>query len=142
MGRENLFISIYESNSRDRTQTFLHGFDQSLSNLNVDHRILTVENDPGAQWPYGTSPERIKFLAHARNMAMEPLQSPDDSVRLPDWEGFTKVIFLNDIQFRWQDIVRLIGTRIEGKEDEEYDLACAMDFGSSGERAFLSILLL
>jgi len=128
-----VFLSIYESNSWDGTQAFLQGFNQTLSNLNVDHRILSVDNDPGAEWPYGTSPERIQFLAHARNMALEPLQSPNDSIRLPDWQTFTKVIFLNDIHFRWQDIVNLIGTRVVGKEDEEYDLACAMDFGSSGE---------
>lgn len=115
----------------------MHGFNQSLSELNVRHRILSIDNDPGAQWPYGTSPERIQFLAHTRNMAMEPIQSPDDSVRLPDWQEYTKVIFLNDIEFRWQDIVNLITTRIEGQEDEGYDLACAMDFGSSGKLAVI-----
>jgi hypothetical protein len=133
VGRRNVFLSIYESNSWDGTQTFLQTFNQSLSNLDIDHRILTVKNDPGAEWPYGTSPERIQFLAHARNMAMEPLQSSDDLIRVGNWQDFTKVIFLNDVQFRWQDIINLISTRIKGKEDQEYDLACAMDFGSSGK---------
>jgi hypothetical protein len=132
VGRHDLFVSVYESNSWDQTQTLLHGFNQSLSDLNVRHRILTVDNDPGSQWPYGTSPERIQFLAHARNMALEPLQSSDDSIRLSDWREYTKVIFLNDIVFRWQDIVDLITTRLEGKEEQDFDVACAMDFGSSG----------
>jgi hypothetical protein len=66
-------------------------------------------------------------------MAMEPLQSSDDLIRVGNWQDFTKVIFLNDVQFRWQDIINLISTRIKGKEDQEYDLACAMDFGSSGK---------
>lgn len=133
MGRHNLFLSIYESNSSDGTQNFLNGFRSSLTDLDVRYRILSVDNDPGSQWPYGTSPERIQFLAHARNMAIEPLQSQDDSIRLLDWQEFTKVIFLNDIQFRWQDIVSLIATRIKGEEDLAYDLACSMDFGSSGK---------
>jgi len=105
-----------------------------MANLDVNHRILSVQDDPGDQWPYGTAPERIQFLAHARNMALEPLQSPDNSVRLPNWQEYTKVIFLNDIVFRWQDIVNLIATRVEG-EEEGYDMACAMDYGSSGKFA-------
>lgn len=102
-----------------------------MTNLDLNHRILSVQDDPGGQWPYGTAPERIQFLAHARNMALEPLQSPDNSIRIPNWQEYTKVIFLNDIVFRWQDIVNLIATRVEG-EEEGYDMACAMDYGSSG----------
>jgi hypothetical protein len=103
-----------------------------MANLDINHRIFSVQDDPGGQWPYGTAPERIQFLAHARNMALEPLQSPDDSIRLPNWKEYTKVIFLNDIVFRWQDIANLIATRVEGEEGG-YDMACAMDYGSSGE---------
>ena len=63
---------------------------------------------------------------------MEPLQSPDDSVRLPDWNEFTKVIFLNDVLFDWPAIVRLLGTSVDGGE-ADYDLACGIDYGQSGE---------
>jgi hypothetical protein len=65
---------------------------------------------------------------------MEPIQSTDDDVRIPDWRDYTKVIFLNDIRFKWEDIVKLILTELPGAASEEngYDLACAMDFGSSG----------
>lgn len=104
-----------------------------MTRLGVDHRILSVADDPGHQWPYGTSPERIAFLAKCRNKAMEPIQDPDQALRIPDWREYTKVLFLNDIHFRWQDMVKLILTRLEGQsEGEEYDLACAMDFGASG----------
>lgn len=131
VGRHDVFLSIYESNSEDQTQTLLRGFNESMANLEVNHRILSVQDDPGGQWPYGSAPERIQFLAHARNMALEPLQSSDNSIRLPNWQEYTKVIFLNDIVFRWQDIANLIATRVEG-EEEGYDMACAMDYGSSG----------
>ena len=138
VGRHDVFLSIYESNSEDETQTLLHGFNESMANLEVNHRILSVQGDPGGQWPYGSAPERIQFLAHARNMALEPLQSPDNSIRLPNWQEYTKVIFLNDIVFRWQDIANLIATRVEG-EDEGYDMACAMDYGSSGKSNYTSL---
>jgi hypothetical protein len=66
---------------------------------------------------------------------LEPLQSPNNSIRLPDWQKYTKVIFLNDIVFRWQDIIELIASRVEGEnEDKGYDLACAMDFTASGKQ--------
>jgi hypothetical protein len=89
--------------------------------------------DEGETWPYGTSPQRIEFLARLRNKAMEPIQSADSDVRIENWGEFTKVIYLNDIRFEWEDIVRLIATRVEGKENEDYDVACAMDFGEYGE---------
>lgn len=57
-------------------------------------------------------------------------------MRLANWQEYTKVIFLNDIVFRWQDIVKLIATRVEGEEDKEYDMACAMDFSYSGKSAY------
>lgn len=65
---------------------------------------------------------------------MEPIQSIDDDIRIPDWRDYTKVIFLNDIRFKWQDIIKLILTELPGSanQGEGYDLACAMDFGSSG----------
>lgn len=137
MGRYDVYVSVYESNSWDGTKEFLKRFDNSLTDLGVKHRIVTVDNDPGKHWPYGTSPERIAFLAKCRNKAMEPIQSADDDVRIPDWQDYTKLLFLNDIRFQWQDIVTLIGTKGEGDEkrdgEPDYDLACAMDYGSSGQ---------
>ena len=135
VGRENTFVSIYESNSQDSTKHLLSILDQTLSNIGVEHRIITTDDDKH-WWPYSTSAERIVYLANARNIAMRPLQSEDDDVRLADWESYTKVVFLNDIWFLWQDIVRLLATKVgEGDPDEppDYDLACAMDFGWSGE---------
>lgn len=65
---------------------------------------------------------------------MEPLQSADDNVRLPDWEEFTRVIFINDVIYKWESVVRLIATRLDEDETKpgEYDLACGLDFAISG----------
>ena len=86
-------------------------------------------------WPCETAPERIQYLANARNMAIEPLQSENSTIRLPDYESYDKVLFINDILFSYQGIIRLLATDLEGDESRppNYDLACAMDFGSSGE---------
>lgn len=127
-------MSIAESNSKDRTKYLLDEFDRSLTNLNIPHHI-SIEDNTDRWWPYGTAPERVTYLAGVRNKALEPLQSPNDKLRLVDNTLFTKVVFLNDIFFSWQGIIRLLATRIDGREDlpSDYDLACAMDFGHSGE---------
>lgn len=133
VGEQNVFISIAESNSKDGTKLLLSDFDNLLTNLNIPHRI-TLETNSDRSWPYGTSPERISYLAAVRNKALEPIQSDNESIRLSDAESFTKVVFLNDIYFSWQSIVRLLATRLDGRTDlpSDYDLACAFDYGESG----------
>ncbi|KAK4687636.1 alpha-1,3-mannosyltransferase, partial [Tremellales sp. Uapishka_1] len=133
LGEENVFISIYESNSQDRTRSLLRGFGGTLSNAQIRHQI-TSEDDGDRWWPYGTAPERIGYLAKARNAALAPLQSHDQHQRLDDYHSYTKIIFLNDVFFSWQSVIRLLATRIDGDPSQppDYDLACGMDFGWSG----------
>lgn len=73
---------------------------------------------------------------------MEPLQSEDDGVRLPDWQDFTRVVFINDVIYKWESVVRLIATRMDEDESKagEYDLACGLDFAISGEQDLCSIM--
>ncbi|KAK4683508.1 alpha-1,3-mannosyltransferase, partial [Tremellales sp. Uapishka_1] len=133
LGEENTYISIFESNSKDQTRPMLDKFRMKLVTRGIPHRIVSEDTEE-RWWPYATSPERIEYLARARNRALEPLQSPDESIRLPDYDSFTKIIFLNDIYYTWQSIIRLLATRLDGDPSmpADYDLACAMDFGSSG----------
>lgn len=139
VGENNVFISIAESNSKDRTKPLLADFDDLLTSLNIPHRI-TLEVNSDRTWPYGTSPERISYLAGVRNKALEPLQSENENVRLADAQSYTKVIFLNDIYFSWQSIFRLLATRLDGRNDlpPDYDLACAFDYGEAGASSFES----
>jgi len=134
VGVNNTFISIYESNSWDATKPLLSQLDHTLNTLDLPHRIVS-RDDEARWWPYGTSPERINFLARARNQALLPLQSSDPQTRLEEYDQFTKVIFLNDVQFTWESIVRLVATRVDGDESKagDYDLACGIDYASSGE---------
>ncbi|WRT63900.1 uncharacterized protein IL334_000826 [Kwoniella shivajii] len=129
LGHENVFVSIYESNSHDSTKMLLSSLNQTLFEMDVGRRIVTAQDDRHS-WPYNTSPERIGYLANARNKALEPIQSPSSDVRLSDHQAFTKLIFLNDVFYTWKSIVRLLDTHIDGKD--EYDQVCAMDFGTSG----------
>ena len=94
-----------------------------------------MEDKSDRWWPYGTAPERIQYIADARNTALEPLQSANATVRLDNHYTYSKVIFLNDIIFSYESIVRLIATRLDGDTSlpPDYDLACAMDYGSSGK---------
>jgi hypothetical protein len=113
----------------------MHKFSQKLTHANIPHRFVS-ETDDKRHWPYSTSQERIQYLADARNKAMEPLQSEDDSVRLPDYNEFTRVVFINDVIYKWESVVRLIATRMDEDESKagEYDLACGLDFAISGKR--------
>ncbi|WVR03663.1 hypothetical protein IAU60_000658 [Kwoniella sp. DSM 27419] len=131
LGRENTFVSIYESNSRDNTKTLLSVLNNTLSNLSINHRIITADDDKHS-WPYPTSRERIAYLATARNKALEPIQSADDSVRIGDWQEYTRLLFLNDVWYNWQSMARLLDTRIGDEEVPDYDQACAFDFSTSG----------
>ncbi|TXT04902.1 hypothetical protein VHUM_03985 [Vanrija humicola] len=131
LGPSNTFVSIYESNSKDKTPELLADFATRLTHLGVANRV--VSENTTRWWAYGTSPERIGFLSAARNKAIEPLQSADAELRLPDYHEFTKVVFLNDIFFSWQSAVRLLTTSLDGKPGEDgYDLACGTDFHGAG----------
>lgn len=142
MGPERTFVSIFESNSVDTTPQLLKAFGDQLNDAGVQHRIISDVTE--RWWPYGSGPERIGLLADARNRALEPLQSADPDVRHPEYTQFTKVLFLNDIVFSYDAAVRLLATSLDDEEGEdEYDLACAMDFGVTGESrrsALLSLL--
>ncbi|WRT63898.1 uncharacterized protein IL334_000824 [Kwoniella shivajii] len=137
LGTENTFVSIYESNSRDSTKELLSTFNNTLENLSISHRIITAENDDH-WWPYSTAVERIEYLAKARNVALEPIQSKDDNIRIANHQHFTKILFLNDIWFKWESIIELLDTRYiddtTGQQSDfgDYDQVCAMDFAISG----------
>ncbi|KAL0094563.1 glycosyltransferase family 69 protein [Phycomyces blakesleeanus] len=109
LGASNVYLSIYENGSQDRTKSILEKYDQHLNLLQIPHRIVTstVEKDENAR--------RIVALAGLRNYLLEPLLDQDPK---PD-----KILFLNDIIFKASDAIELLETY-----DGEYDAMCAMDF--------------
>jgi len=140
LGRENVFISIYESNSKDRTKELLGQFDQELTFRNISHSILT--DDVGDHVEAGLSEKagRIKYLAHARNLAMASLYSSShsdgassdtttnsSSNRSEFQRKYDKVIWLNDVFFKKKDVLELLATN-----GGFFDQTCGLDFQPLG----------
>lgn len=125
LGPENVFVSVVESYSQDKTPDLLRQLDLSLAKLHVPHRILI--QDIATEKPEDLSfDNRIEFLAAVRNRAMEPLVERG---------GYDKVLFSNDVFVEPESIIELIETA-----DGNYDFACAMDFNHFG--CVLSTLVL
>jgi alpha-1,3-mannosyltransferase len=128
---DNIYISIYESNSSDGTQELLKAFALVLAARGVRHRIICGSEK--RQWGELNSVERIQFLKGVRNKALEPLASLDPLVRLDDaqrWQS-GRTLFLNDILFDWKDAVKLLNDRTD--DGHEFDMICGIDYGPVGE---------
>jgi hypothetical protein len=124
---------VAESNSLDGTAERLRQWGQKLEANGFRNRIDTRSQE-GRWWPYGTSPERIDYLAQARNFALQPLSHNDSSIRLADAASWTKVVFMNDIFFDAASVVRLLASRVDDDASQagDYDAVCGVDFGWSG----------
>ncbi|KAI9066934.1 glycosyltransferase family 69 protein [Trametes sanguinea] len=117
LGTDNVFVSIVENYSSDRSPDLLREFAKELDALNVKHRVLvqdeTVKKPEHVEWN-----ARIEFLAAIRNQALEPLVASG---------GYDRVLFSNDIFIEPESILELLATK-----DGEYDFACGLDFGHFG----------
>ncbi|CAG8089530.1 unnamed protein product [Penicillium nalgiovense] len=131
LGRENVFISIYESGSYDNTKDALRELDWELERMRVPRNItlspVTHEDElaapaEGEGWirtpDGGKQLRRVPYLARIRNLSLLPLQ---DLAR----QGITfdKILFLNDIVFTPNDVLKLLDTN-----GGEYAAACSLDF--------------
>ncbi|CAO2657582.1 Nn.00g037080.m01.CDS01 [Neocucurbitaria sp. VM-36] len=131
LGIGNVFVSIYESGSYDDTKDALRELDATLEGLQVRKSIMLSDvshADEVARQPtdHGwiktldgeTHLRRIPYLASIRNKVFEPLE------RLAaGGEHFDMILFLNDIVFSSEDVLRLLDTN-----GGEYAAACSMDF--------------
>jgi Cryptococcal mannosyltransferase 1 len=124
----NVYFSLLENGSKDNTRKVLEDFE---SNLDIPHRFQFCNFTGSSNWKldriledsmkalYKLRPYfRYQKMAAIRNAAIEPLYSLKFNNTLP-----VKVIFLNDIYFRSDDILKLIRTN-NGK----YDIVCGLDF--------------
>lgn len=106
-GRENVFVSIYESGSWDKSKDALKFLDSQLSKLNVSRSIILDEKTHADQIAADPAPEgwiqvsrgrpelrRIPYLAKLRNTVLEPLKELSKN-----GIQYDKVIFLNDVVF-------------------------------------------
>ncbi|KAJ2157861.1 hypothetical protein GGF46_004197 [Coemansia sp. RSA 552] len=110
LGRQRIFLSIYENGSTDRTKSILRGFDETLRSLEIPHCIIA---DPR---PRPRSYHRIDYMAHIRNRALQPLY---------EQEGvYERVVFLNDIFFCLPDLFELL---LQSRVHRAH-LTCGEDF--------------
>lgn len=113
-GKENIYISIVENKSTDKTKKILSKWKSDLDKKGVNNNIkigfkenIKKEND-----------ERITYLSFLRNEVLSDLYKNNN---------FTKIIFLNDILFVAEDIINIVSTN-----QENYDMVCAFDYEGIG----------
>jgi hypothetical protein len=107
LGRENVFISVYESGSWDNSKGALQELDTMLERQGI-RRNITLSDvthldemssaNKGAGWvdtPRGRKElRRIPYLSRLRNLTLQPLQD-----LYTQGERFDKILFLNDVIF-------------------------------------------
>ncbi|KAL6053415.1 Cryptococcal mannosyltransferase 1-domain-containing protein [Balamuthia mandrillaris] len=109
-----IYLSIYESGSRDETPLWLALMGVELENLGVPHRIISEPTEER-----GLDMHRIEFLAQVRNKALEPLYDGPEGY-------YDQVLFINDVFFKAEDALRLL--------IYETDMSCGLDFNYNGDR--------
>jgi hypothetical protein len=112
LGKEKVYVSILENgDSKDNTAKKLNEFKSELNEMNVQNLIITERIINKKSF------NRIGFLQRIRNKVIEPMLKrlnwkPDEFL----------IIFINDIIYKWQDIIKLIMTN-----EMQYDMACGLD---------------
>ena len=124
LGKENVIVSIYENgDSTDKTRKYLKFFENYL----INHKVVNVINTEKIEEKNGM--DRIRFLARLRNRSLDFLY------RIADLDfSNTKIIFINDIIYRYEDIIKLIATN-----NGDYDAVCGMDYYESFYDTWASI---
>ena len=124
LGPENVIVSIYENgDSIDKTRKYLDFFESYL----INHKVVNVINLEKIEEKEGV--DRIRFLARLRNRSLDLLYKIGDL----DFSN-TKIIFINDIIYRFEDIIKLLATN-----NGNYDSVCAMDYYESFYDTWASI---
>lgn len=132
LGRENVFISIFESGSWDASKSLLGELDEKLVDMDVKRNITLGEGTHEEFVSQRSGKEegwvrtnrgkqemrRIPYLAKLRNQGLSELERLSEA-----GTGFDKVLFLGDVVFRVEDVLTLLETN-EG----EYAAACSLDF--------------
>ena len=126
LGDKNVIISIVENgDSKDNTSKYLKEFRSYLSQKNILNKFYLEKNieDPRKiNKPFEKySRLRIEYFAKLRNKCLDFLYE------LPEIDfNKTIIIFLNDIVFKYEDIINLLSTN-----KEDYDVVCGLDMNDN-----------
>jgi hypothetical protein len=123
LGKKNVIISIVENeDSIDKTRDYLREFKTYLDKDNITNKfILKREIEDIRKKPYLSKklgPLKLVYYSILRNKCL------DFIYEIPNLNfDNTKIIFFNDIYYKYEDIINLISTN-----KEDYDAVCALDF--------------
>ena len=123
LGKENVILSIVENgDSTDKTRDYLRVFKTYLDKNKIINKFILskeVEDKRKKIQPFQKyGPLRIEFYSLLRNKCL------DFIYEIPNLNfDNTKIIFFNDIYYKYEDIINLISTN-----NEDYDAVCALDF--------------
>ncbi|KAI4261721.1 MAG: hypothetical protein L6R42_003084 [Xanthoria sp. 1 TBL-2021] len=125
LGKENVFLSIYENDAGQKAEDALSNFKARVPCVNeiIFERHLPLNTVPKVVMPDGSErTKRIAYLAEVRNRALRPLRTKE-AVR------YDKLLFLNDVVFDPIEAVQLLfSTNTDGHGKSSYLAACAVDF--------------
>ncbi|RDA96042.1 hypothetical protein CP533_5813 [Ophiocordyceps camponoti-saundersi (nom. inval.)] len=130
-GSANVFVSILESGSWDDSKELLRGLAKELERRGVPHRVEIsdvthhdeiAKEDKGVGWidtpRKRRELRRITYLAKLRNKTIQDLLDLSEK-----GTSFDKVLFLNDVVFTTEDVLKLLNTN-----GGDYGAACSLDF--------------
>ena len=123
LGKENVIISIVENgDSKDKTRDYLRDFKTYLDKNNIINKfILTREIEDIRNKTYLSDKfHSLKLIYYSilRNKCFDLMYE------IPNLNfDNTKIIYFNDIYYKYEDIINLISTN-----NEDYDAVCALDF--------------
>ncbi|OJD17653.1 hypothetical protein AJ78_02244 [Emergomyces pasteurianus Ep9510] len=125
LGKDNVFLSIYENNSGPEGETALKQFERKVEckrsivyeeqmDMNVVPHITLADGSERIK--------RIAYLAEVRNRALKHLDDPAS-------DRFDKLLYLNDVVFDPIDALQLLfSTNVDERGTAQYRAACAVDF--------------
>ena len=124
LGKDRVIVSIVENgDSIDKTRKYLNYFENYL----INNKVINIISTEKKVTKEGV--DRIRFLAILRNKSLDFLY------RIVDLDfNNTKIIFFNDIIYRYEDILKLLFTN-----NGNYDTVCAMDYYESFYDTWASI---
>ena len=122
LGKENVIVSIVENgDSKDKTRDYLREFKIYLDKNKIINKFILsneIENPRKKFHRKNIGHLRIEFYSRLRNKCLDFLYE------IPNLNfDNTKIIFFNDIYYKYEDIINLISTN-----NEDYDAVCGLDF--------------
>ncbi|TID22717.1 glycosyltransferase family 69 protein [Venturia nashicola] len=125
LGKDNVYLSVYENDSGQKTKDALQGLKARVDcNSSIVSGHIDLDHFPSIQiLPNERRIKRIEYLSEVRNKAIEPLTSGSTGMH------FDKILFINDVIFSPKDAVDLLfSTNVGSDGKTQYRAACAMDF--------------